>query len=270
MWDEQRAMGDVRWVFIIMENSDTRRAVWECRGIKQTGAAAHGDQARRNPFWRLQELRLPRREKPRPTATRRAATLSGGSKYCACHANRSRGPRRPGAPQGGGCAAADRSRGPRRPGAPQPFLEAPSTAPATQTGAAARRCRNPFWRLQVLRLPRRQKPRPTVIRRLRLPRDQARRNPFWRLQVLRLPRKQEPRPTATRRAATLSGSSKYSACHADRSRGPRRPGAPQPFLEALSTAPATQREAAAHGGRAAMPHRQEPRTSGDQARRNPL
>ena len=37
----------------------------------RTGAAAHGDQARRNRFWRLQVLRL--------TATRRAATLSRGS-----------------------------------------------------------------------------------------------------------------------------------------------------------------------------------------------
>ena len=49
----------------------------------QTGAAAHADQARRNLFWKLQVLRLPRKQEPRPTATRRAATLSGGSKYCA-------------------------------------------------------------------------------------------------------------------------------------------------------------------------------------------
>ena len=118
----------------------------------QTGAAAHGDQARRNPFWKLQVLRLPHRQEPRPTphrqeprptATRHAATLSGGSKYCACHTDRSnpfwklqvlRLPHR-------------KERGPRRPGAPQPFLEAPSTAPATQTGAAAhgdQARRNPF------------------------------------------------------------------------------------------------------------------------------
>ena len=49
--------------------------------------------------------------KPRSTATRRAATLSGGSKCCACHT--------------------DRSRGPQQPDAPQPFLEPSSTAPAT-------------------------------------------------------------------------------------------------------------------------------------------
>ena len=131
----------------------------------QTGTAAHGDQARQNPFWRLQVVRLPR------TATRRAATLSGGSKYCTCDTNRNRGPRRPEpfleapstAPStqteaaarattlpGGSkyCAChADRSRGPRRPGAPQPLLEAPSTAPAAQTGAAAhgdQARRNPF------------------------------------------------------------------------------------------------------------------------------
>ena len=72
-----------------------------------------------------------------------------------------------------------RRRGPRRPGAPQPFLEAPSTAPATQTGAAAhgdQARQNPFWRLQVLRLPRRPGAAEPFLRRL---------------QVLCLPRKQE-------------------------------------------------------------------------------
>ena len=54
---------------------------------------------------------------------------------------------------------------------------------------------------------------------------------------------------------TIFRSSKYCACHTDSSRGPRRPGAPQPFLEALSTAPATQTGAVAHG---------------DQARRSPF
>ena len=57
-------------------------------------------------------------------------TISRGSEYCACHT--------------------DRSRGPRRAGAPQPFLEAPSIAPATQTAAAAhgdQARRNLFWRL---------------------------------------------------------------------------------------------------------------------------
>ena len=76
----------------------------------------------------------------------------------------------------------------RRPGAPQPLLEAPSTAPATQTGAAGQR-------------------RPGA-----------------------------PQP--------LLKPSKYCACHADRTADQRRPGAPQPFLEALSTAPATQTGAA--------------------------
>ena len=88
-------------------------------------AAAHGDQARRNPFWKLPVLRLPHRQEPRPTATRRAATLSGGSKYCACHTDRSTAP----ATHTG--AHGNQAR--RTPGAPQPFLEAPSTAPATQT-----------------------------------------------------------------------------------------------------------------------------------------
>ena len=159
------------------------------------------------------------------------ASLQRRLKYCACHANRSRGP--------------------QRPGAPQLFLEAPSTAPATQTGAAAhgdKARRNPFWRFQVLRLPRRQKPRPTATRRARTLSGGSK---YCTCHA----RKQEPRPTATRRAATLSRGSKYCACHANRSRGPPRPGASEPFLEAPSTAPATQTGAAAHG---------------DQARRNPF
>ena len=257
----------------------------------QTGAAAHGDQA--------QVLRLPHRQEPRPTATRRAATLSGGSKYCACHTDRTRLPHR---------------QDPQDQARHNPFwrLQVPDTQHPRPTATR----RNPFWRLQVLRLPHRQEPRPRPGAPqpfLEAPStapatqtgatahgDQARRNSSWRLQVLRLPHRQEPRPTATsraatlsggskycachtdksrgpRRAATLSGGSKYCACHTDRSRGPRRPGAPQPFLEAPchtdksrgprrpgapqpfveapSTAPATRTGAAAHG---------------DQARRNPF
>ena len=204
---------------------------------------------RRNIFWRL--LRLPHKQEPRLTATgapqpflileapstaRRAATLSGGSK--ACRTDRSRGPRRPGAATLSGskyCACrTDRSRGPRRPRAPQPFLD-PSTAPAAQTGAAAhsdQARRNPFWRLQVL--PATQtgaaEARRNPFWRLQVLRL-ARRNHFWRLQVLRLAHRQEPRPTAT------------CAC------GPRRPGAPQPFLEALSTAPARETEDGTEDGR---------------------
>ena len=152
-------------------------------------------------------------------ATRRAATLSGGSKYCACHANtnrgprrpgRSRGPRQPGAPAGKYSAChADRSRGPRQPGAPQLFLEAPSTAPATRPGA-------PPPILEAPSTARKQEPRPTATRRAAT-------------LCGSLPRRQEPRPTATRRAkrppATqqepLSEGSKYCACHTDRSHGPR-------------------------------------------------
>ena len=235
----------------------------------QTGAAAHGDQARRNPFWRLQVLRLPRgRQEPRPTATRRAgaaatrraATLSGGSKYCAAaHGDQARrNPfwrlqvlrlphRQEPRPRRLQVLRLPHNRT-RRPGAPQPFLEALTTAPATQTGAAARRPRaQPFLKARSTA--------PATQTGAAAHGDQARRNLFWRLQVLRLPHGQEPRPTTTRRAATLSGGSKYCACHTDRSRGPRRPSAPQPFLEALSTAPATRTGAAAHG---------------DQARRNPF
>ena len=151
----------------------------------ETAPAAHGDQARRNPFWRFQVLRLPHRQEPRPS------------------------------------------------------------------GDEARR--NPFWRLQVLRLPRRQEPRPSG--------DQARRNPFWRLQVLRLPHKQQPRPSndqalPRRQEPRPSGRNPFWRLQVQtRAAAQRRPGAPQPLLEA----PVLR-----------LPHRQEPRPSGDQARRNPF
>ena len=66
-------------------------------------------------------------------------TLSRGSEYCACHTDRSRGPAatRRAATLSATQTEADRDQ--RRPGAPQPFLEALSTAPATQTGAADQR-----------------------------------------------------------------------------------------------------------------------------------
>ena len=43
-------------------------------------------------------------------------------------------------------------------------------------------------------------------------------------------------PAATRRAATLSRGSEHCACHTDTTGNQQRPGAPQPFLEAPSTA----------------------------------
>ena len=48
-----------------------------------------GDQARRKPFWKLQVLRLTHKQKQRPSGDQ---PRRGGSKYCACHADRSRGP----------------------------------------------------------------------------------------------------------------------------------------------------------------------------------
>ena len=79
-----------------------------------------------------------------------------------------------------------------------------------------------------------------------------------------IPKKGRSRgPAATRRAATLSRGSEYCACHTDRSRGP---AATRRFLEALSTA---QRPFLAVWV-LRLPHRREPRTSGDQARRNPF
>ena len=88
-----------------------------CHAERRRGPA--GDNPRRSSFRRLCVLRLPRREKPRPSrrqsalqllqeplctapatqrgaaaqpATIRAAAPSGGSEYCACHAQRRRGP----------------------------------------------------------------------------------------------------------------------------------------------------------------------------------
>ena len=132
------------------------------------------------------------------------------------------------------------SRGQRRPSTPQPFLKALNTAPATQTGAAGQR-------------------RPGAPQ------------PFLD-EYCNLPHRQEPRASGDQQATSLSRGSENCACHTDRSRaflealstapatqrgaaGQRRPGAPQPFLQALNTA---------------LPHRQEPRASGDQARRNPF
>ena len=68
----------------------------------------------------------------------------------------------------------------------------------------------PFWKLQVLRLPHKQEPRPSG--------DQARRKPFWKLQVLRLPHKQKPRPSGDQARRKPSGGSKYCACHTNLSR----------------------------------------------------
>ena len=75
----------------------------------------------------------------------------------------------------------------------------------------------PYQMASVLRLPHRQKPRPTATRRTATLSGSSK---YCACQADR------PRPTATRRAATLSGGSKYCACHANRSCGPRRPGAP--------------------------------------------
>ena len=105
----------------------------------------------------------------RPSGDQARRNPSGGSKYCACHADRSRGPaatrraatpsrlprtqelrhaaaqRWPGAPQpfleapSTALATQIGAAAQQRPGAPQHLLEAPSTAPATQTGAAAQR-----------------------------------------------------------------------------------------------------------------------------------
>ena len=192
-------------------------------------AVAHNHNG--SPFWRLWILRLPRGRQPAaPAATMRATAPSGGSGYCACHAE-------------------DSQQHQRRQRAPQPLLEALGTAPATRTasgtsGDNARR--SPFWRLWVLRLPRgRQQAAPAATTRAAAPSGGS---------ALRLPRRQQAAPAATTRAAAPSGGSGYCACHEDSQRHQRRQRAPQPLLEALGTAPATR---TASG------------TSGDNARRSP-
>ena len=235
-------------------------------------AAPSGDQARSSSFRRLSVLHLPRKSnraaQRRPAATKRAAALSGGSLYCACHAKASaqkllqealctapatqkqgapqRRPaatKRAEAPPGGSlyCAchtkATERPSGAqRRPSAQKLLQEALCTAPATQKPA-----RGPAA--------------PSG--------DQARSSSFRRLSVLRLPRKShraaERRPAATKRAAAPSGGSLYCTCHATATARPsgaqRRPSAHQLLQEALCTALATQKPPR---GRAAP--------SGDQAR----
>ena len=244
-----------------------------------------GKNPRRSSLRRLCVLRLPRKEKPRLSwrqsapqllqealctasatqrgaaaqpATIRAAAPSGGSVYCVCQAKRSRGP------------AGDN---PRR-----------SSFSSVYCVCHAKRSRGPAG-------------------------DNPRRSSFRRLCVLRLPRKEEPRPSrrqsapqllqealctasATQRGAAAqpatirapSGGSVYCVCHAKRSRGPagdnprrssftrlcvlrlpgkeeprpsRRQSAPQLLQEALCTASATQRGAAAQPAtiRAAAPSR---------------
>ena len=298
-----------------------------------------GDNPRRSSFRRLCLLRLPHKEQPRPLrrqsapqllqealstapathraaaatpATIRAAAPSGGSVYCACHTQSSRGhsgdnPRRSSfrrlyllrLPH------KEQPRPLRRQSAPQLLQEALSTAPVTHRAAAAT---------------------PATIRaaapsgssvycacHTKSSRghsgDNPRRSSFRRLYLLRLPHKEQPRPLrrqsapqllqealstapatqraaaatpATIRAAAPSGSSVYCACHTQSSRGHsgdnprrssvrklcvlrlpheeqprplRRQSAPQLLQEALCTAPATQRAAAATAAtiRAAAP-----------------
>ena len=180
--------------------------------------------------------------------------------YCACHAKSSRGhcgdnPRRSSFRRL--CVLRlphkEQPRPLRRQSAPQLLQEALCTAPATQRAAAATPAtiraaapsgssvycachtkssrghsgdnprRSSFRKLCVLRLPHEEQPRGHCG-------DNPRRSSFRRLCVLRLPHKEQPRPL-------------------------RRQSAPQLLQEALCTAPATQRVAAATAAtiRAAAP-----------------
>ena len=209
-----------------------------------------GDNPRRSSFRRLCLLRLPHTEQPRPLrrqsapqlrqealctapatrraaaatpATIRAAAPSGRSVYCACHTKSSRGhcgdnPRRSSFRRL--CVLRlphkEQPRPLRRQSAPQLLQEALCTAPATQRAAAAT---------------------PATIRaaapsggsvycacHTKSSRghcgDNPRRSSFRRLCLLRLPHTEQPRPL-------------------------RRQSAPQLRQEALCTAPATRRAAAA-------------------------
>ena len=235
-------------------------------------------------------------------ATICATTPSGSSAYCACHAKASRG-------HGGDyphrssfrklCVLRlprkSEPRPRRRLSAPQLLQEALRTAPATQKRVAATAAtvraaapsgspaycpchakasrghggdypRHTFFRqLCVLRLPRKSEPRPR--RRLSAPQllQEA-------LRTAPATQKRAAATAATIRATPSSGSSAYCACHAKASRGHggdyprhtffrqlcvlrlprkseprprRRLSAPQLLQEALRTAPATQKRAAA-------------------------
>ena len=178
-----------------------------CHAKRSRGPA--GDNPRHNSFRRLCVLRLPGREKPRPSrrqsapqllreapATIRAAAPSEGAVYCACHAERRRGPAgdnpRPSSfrrlcvlrlPRKG------EPRPSRRQSAPQLLQKALCTAPATQRPRPSRRQSAP----QLL-----QKPLCTA------PATQ---------------RRAAAQP-ATIRAPAPSEASVYCACHAKESRGP--------------------------------------------------
>ena len=219
-----------------------------------------GDNPRRSSFRRLCVLRLPRKEPPRPlrrqsapqllrealctapatqraaaatAATIRAAAPSGGSVYCACHAKSRRGhsgdnPRR--SSFGKLCVLRLPRKEPPRPlrrqSAPQLLQDALCTAPATQRAAAATpatiRAAAPSGRSVYCACH-------TTNSRGHCG-DNPRRSSFRTLCVLRLPRKEPPRPL-------------------------RRQSAPQLLQDALCTAPATQRTAAATAAtiRAAAP-----------------
>ena len=298
-----------------------------CHAKRSRGPA--GDNPRRSSFRRLCVLCLPRKEEPRPSrrqsapqllhealctasatqrgaaaqpATIRAAAPSGGSVYCACHATSSRGPAGDNPRRSSFTRLCvlrlprkEEPRPSRRQSAPQLLQEALCTVSATQRGAAA----------QPATIPSAAPSGGSVYctchaTSSRGPAgDNPRRSSFTRLCVLRLPRKEEPRPSrrqsapqllqealctapatqqvaaaqpATIRAAAPSRGSVYCVCHAKRSRGPagdnprrssfrrlcvlclprkeeprpsRRQSPPQLLQEALCTAPATQQVAAA-------------------------
>ena len=226
--DSQRHQRRQRAPQPLLEALDTAPAT------RKTASGTSGDNARRSPFWTLWVLRLPRGQPAAPAATTRAAAPSGGSGYCACHA------------EGNGTSGDNARRSPfwrlwilRLPRGRQP------AAPAATTRASS-----PFWRLWVLRLPRGQPAAPAATTRAAAPSGGSGYCACHEADSQRHQRRQRaPQP--------LLEALGYCACHAeDSQRHQRRQRAPQPLLEALDTAPATRQTASG--------------TSGDNARRSPF
>ena len=189
-----------------------------------TRKTASGDNARRSPFWSLWILRLPRGRQPAaPAATTRAAAPSAGSGYCACHEEDSQ--RRQPAPQPLlevlDTAPTTRKTASGTSGDNPSLLQALETAPAT------RKTRQPPL-LEALHIA------PATKTASGTSGDNARRSPFWRLWVLRLPRRE---PAATIRAAT---SFEVLGTISTTRKTTSGDNAPQPLLQALGTAPATK------------------------------
>ena len=201
-------------------------------------------------------LRLPSQGSRGPSGAH--ARRSSSRRLCVLHLPRKRQPQ----PQ-------------RRPRAPQLLQEALCTAPAMRKAAAAPAAptrRSFLRRLCVLHLPRKRQPRPqrrprapqllqealctapAMRKAAAAPAAPTRRSFLRRLCVLHLPRKRQPRPQRARRSSSRRLCVLRLPCERQ-PRPQRRPRAPQLLQEALCTASATPKAAAAPAAptRAAAP-----------------